>query len=108
MDHEAPMTLAPWLRYAAGLVGISALILAVSAWLVLRSMSPLSRCDDRKFSSAKWKDTAAAFSGKAMRGCLVDDLMRSHQLRGLSRREVVALLGDPPKTRYFRDYDLVY
>jgi hypothetical protein len=53
-------------------------------------------------------DSTAAFSSKATRGCLVDDLLRSHELRGRSRSEVVALLGEPPKTDYFREYDLVY
>ncbi len=102
------MTVPRWLRYTLALLGMSALVLAVSAWLVLRSLSPMSRCEDRRFTSSKWKDTSAAFSARAIRGCLVDDLTRSHELRGRTRSEIVALLGAPSKTEYFREYDLVY
>jgi len=102
------MTVPRWVRLTLAFFGVTALALVVSAWLVLRSLSPLSRCDDRRFTSAKWMDSTAAFSSKAIRGCLVDDLLRSHELRGLSRTDIVALIGEPQKTDYFRDYDLVY
>jgi hypothetical protein len=39
---------------------------------------------------------------------MVDDLLQHHRLRGLDRSGVVALLGEPPHTGYFREYDLVY
>ena len=40
--------------------------------------------------------------------CMVDDLLHKHELRGLSREQVVALIGEPDKTEYFSDWDLVY
>ena len=39
---------------------------------------------------------------------MADDLVNSQQLVGLTRQEVVALLGEPPKTEYFKEFDLVY
>ena len=39
---------------------------------------------------------------------MVDDLLRRHALVGLTRAEVVALLGRHTETTYFRDYALVY
>ena len=41
---------------------------------------------------------------------LVDDLLHRHRLRGMTRVEVVSLLGTPQTSysNYFRDYDLVY
>jgi len=39
---------------------------------------------------------------------MVDDLLHRHRLRGMTREEVVSLLGTPPETNYFPDYDLVY
>ena len=39
---------------------------------------------------------------------MVDDLLRRHALVGLTRAQVVALLGRPTETTYFRDYALVY
>jgi hypothetical protein len=97
-----------WLKLTLAALALSTLALVVSAWLWLRSASPMSRCDDRAFTSAKWLDSTAAFGPKAIRGCLVDDLLRKHPLRGRSRSEVIALLGQPRRTDYFREYDLVY
>lgn len=39
---------------------------------------------------------------------MVDDLLSKHNLVGLSTKEVEVLLGKPPKTGYFKDYDYVY
>ena len=39
---------------------------------------------------------------------MADDLVNRQQLVGLTRQEVVALLGEPPKTEYFQEFDLVY
>jgi hypothetical protein len=38
----------------------------------------------------------------------VDDLIAHTPIRGRSRADIVALLGEPSKTAYFKDYDLVY
>ena len=102
------LTLPRWLRIALLLVGLAALTLIVSGWLILRAMSPLSRCDERGFTQARWSDSTSAFGPRAIRGCIVDDLLRRHHLHGKTRAEIVALLGEPPKTAYFREYDLVY
>ena len=39
---------------------------------------------------------------------MVDDLLRDVPLKGRTRAEVVALLGEPKPTSYFKEYDLVY
>jgi outer membrane protein assembly factor BamE (lipoprotein component of BamABCDE complex) len=39
---------------------------------------------------------------------MADDLVRTRRLDGMTRAQVIALLGEPPKTPYFKDYDLVY
>ena len=97
-----------WLRITLILMGVAALTVIVGGWLLLRSLSPMSRCDERQFTRARWNDPASAFGAKAVRGCLVDDLLRLENLRGRTRAEIVALLGEPSKTAHFRDYDLVY
>ena len=61
-----------------------------------------------RFDSAIWKDTLAIYSKLAPRGCMVDDLLAHHKLVGLSRTEVIALLGEDPRSEYFSDYDFVY
>src|ERR1700731_3445901 len=39
---------------------------------------------------------------------MADDLVSNKKLIGLARQEVVARLGEPPKTEYFKEFDLVY
>ncbi len=39
---------------------------------------------------------------------MADRLVAQRTLRGKTRVEVVALLGEPPPTEYFRNWDLVY
>jgi hypothetical protein len=69
---------------------------------------PLDRCQTRRFEASAWRDSAQAYSDAAVRGCMVDDLLARRELLGRSRAEVVALLGEPRRTDYFREYDLVY
>lgn len=108
MGEMASLTIPRWLRVALSVTGLAALTLVVGGWFFLRSLSPMSRCNERRFTSARWNDTTLAFGPVAVRGCLVDDLLRRRELRGRTRTEIIALLGEPPKTDYFRDYDLVY
>jgi hypothetical protein len=70
---------------------------------------PEDRCPGHEhFDAAVWRDSVQAFSPLAPRGCMVDDLMATGRLRGLLRRDIVALLGEPRPKEYFKEYDLVY
>ena len=60
------------------------------------------------FDTATWKTSLAAKDDDPIRLRMVDDLLSHHPLRGMSRDEVASMLGTPPKTDYFRDYDFVY
>ena len=63
------------------------------------------------FDSASWKTSLTSDSLDPIRLRMVDDLLHRHRLRGMTREEVVSLLGTPPETNYsnyFRGYDLVY
>jgi hypothetical protein len=63
----------------------------------------------RPFDSAAWKSSLASNNLKdPVRLRMVDDLLRRHRLAGMSRSEIIALLGSPPPTEYFRNYDFVY
>jgi hypothetical protein len=102
------VTISGWLRLVTVVVGVVALLLVVTAWAALHYLSPMSRCDVHKFTPALWQDPEASRSPRAIRGCLVDDLIARTPIRGRSRADIVALLGEPPRTGYFVEYDLVY
>ena len=104
----ASVTIPRWLRITLIVIGLAVLTVIVGGWLFLRSLSSTSRCYERRFTPARWNDSTLAFGPAAIRGCVVDDLLRRERLRGRTRAEIVALLGEPPRTEYFRDYDLVY
>jgi len=59
----------------------------------------------RHFDPGLWKN-AATFSSVRLR--MADDLIGSGKLQGLTRAEIFSLLSEPPKTDYFKEYDLVY
>jgi hypothetical protein len=106
------MNVPKWLRVTSIVfVGVVFMSLA-GAWGFLHfalGEGPMARCPGHeRFDSSGWQDSTLAFGPLAVRGCMVDDLLSKHRLRGQSRASVVALLGEPLPTNYFRDYDLVY
>ena len=58
------------------------------------------------FDSNKWK--TAANEEKPVRLRMVDDLLSRYKLQGMSREDIEQLLGKPPPTNYFREYEYVY
>ena len=58
------------------------------------------------FDSVAWKDEI-----KTEQGCrleMADWLIDKRFLDGKTRLEVITMLGEPPHTGYFKDWDLVY
>lgn len=53
-------------------------------------------------------DTTLVHGKLAIRGCMVDDLLERNELRGMTRAQVVQLIGEPDKPSDFPEYDLVY
>jgi hypothetical protein len=53
-------------------------------------------------------DTTLSRGVLAVRGCMVSDLLDKHVLQGMSRADVVALIGEPDPKDVFPEYDLVY
>ena len=88
-----------------------AVVVAIGGLRMLRRVFlplPLDRCTERRFDAARWQDRTQVFTASAPRGCMVDDLLRRHELAGQPRAAAVRLLGEPDSTPYFREYDLVY
>jgi hypothetical protein len=59
------------------------------------------------FDSTAWKAENRG-GAEGVRVHMVDDLLRIHRLVGLSRVQLEELLGRPPATEYFPEYDYVY
>ena len=67
------------------------------------------RLHRRSFDPVVWKRSLADENpDDPVRLRMVDDLLRRHRLIGQNRNDVLTLLGSPPKTQYFGQYDLVY
>ncbi len=102
-----------WRHWVFG--GLAVLLLAVAViwlrpyYLLATAPVPEDRCPGHeRFDPSVWQDTLQAFAELAPRGCMVDDLLRRTKLVGMDRSQVVALLGEPNRTSYFKDYQLVY
>ncbi len=65
-----------------------------------------SYSDRTAFESSQWK--VHLESQDPIKLEMVDDLLSRHQLIGMSTKEIEALLGKPPKTKYFKNYEYVY
>jgi hypothetical protein len=103
-----------------GLLAASPFLFVFIAKIERPNKSVITRSDvevlhegDLSFDSTIWKrgftdNFGIIYSLDTIRLRMVDDLLRRHSLRGMTREEVVSLLGTPPETNYFPEYDLVY
>src|SRR4029079_14155045 len=60
----------------------------------------------RPFDAAAWRGEKTLTNNIRIR--MVDDLLRRHSFRGMTREQVAAIVGEPDKTEYFKGWDLVY
>lgn len=116
-------TILPWLLFATVLIlrwrggvaykpfvlafGLVLPYVLVIAWLFL--VPPLEeRWHRRTFDSRLWKANQAVEQLWPDRLCMVDDLMATVSLVGLSRTRVIELLGPGDHTRAWPGWDAVY
>ena len=76
-------------------------LIVMGAFLVWRMRSP-----GRAFDPVAWRDDSQVQEG--VRLSMADWLIARGALLGKTRAEVVELLGEPPPTNYFSDWDMVY
>ena len=60
----------------------------------------------RAFDARVWQDEKQVQQG--VRLAMADRIVARRMLLGKSRAQVTAMLGEPPETVYFPDWDLVY
>ena len=91
---------------------VALVIGAYAAWrayIGARSQLSESRCDGHeRFIQSQWMDTTLSRGKLAVRGCMVDDLLDRHELRGMTREQVIGLIGAPDSVRDLTDFDMVY
>lgn len=59
-----------------------------------------------EFDPVAWK--AGNLARDAVRIRMIDDLLSRHDFHGMSKSQVIAIIGEPDQTDYFNDWDLVY
>jgi hypothetical protein len=102
----SPFVLSKGARQILVALGVLAIVMMVARRILFPM--PMDRCQRRQFASAPWQDSAQAFSPSAIRGCMVNHLLKRYALVGMARDSVIRLLGAGDRTNYFKEYDLVY
>lgn len=96
----------PFLKGALWFFGIVAGIFILAVSLFIFGPSIKSYIQDVPFNSDQWKANLETHDNLKQK--MVSDLLSRYTLQGMSRDEIENLLGKPPKTEYFKDYDYVY
>jgi hypothetical protein len=84
-------------------------VLCIAAFLAVIFVPPVVEdyASRTSFDSARWKaENRRGAEGRRIR--MVDDLLRRHHLVGMQRAQLEQLLGVPPPTPYFQEYEYVY
>lgn len=84
-------------KMKVGFVAATLTVLACGSWFWLHP--------GRRFDASLWSNSGTPAS---VRLRMADDLVDNKKLIGLTRQQVVSRLGEPPKTGYFKEFDLVY
>ncbi|CAN1210074.1 hypothetical protein TUMEXPCC7403_07755 [Tumidithrix helvetica PCC 7403] len=85
----------------------------VSSYAIVTKAAPFSQ-PPSQFNSTVWKELSMIAEYPYPRLSMADDLVRTRRLEGLSRQQVLVLLGNPTPSNYFKDrdfkdrYDLIY
>ena len=92
----------PWAWVWVSLAVLAAVIASFAIYICFE----FGWLPQRPFDSVAWKRVERADDETRLQ--MVDSLLRSGRLDGLSRPQVLALLGPAHGFGYFREYDLVY
>lgn len=81
-------------------------VAALAAFVLIRTMG--AQQDAMPFDQTVWTDDDAIYQEPNPRRLMADDVMKNHLRTGMSRQDVIALLGKPTDAPHFQDRDLVY
>jgi len=100
------MKLKSFLKLCLWLIGISAAAYVLLVSFLIFGPSVKSYFQQTSFDSAKWK--ASLETGDTIKQRMISNLLSKHELVGMRAEQIDQLLGHPPKTSYFKDYDYIY
>jgi len=87
-------------------VGLAVLaVLGAGVWFFFGD-SIRERWNRQRFELVAWQSGQSRTNAVRIR--MVDDLLHRHRFGGMTRDQVTAIVGEPDKTEYFRDWDMVY
>lgn len=86
--------------------GCFAIVLAALVAIAILYGFETGYLPERRFNAATWRNDLNG--DRDARVHMVDSLIASGRLDGLTRPEVISLLGPPCDCGYFSDWDLVY
>ena len=87
-------------------VGLGGLVFFGSGAGAIFGDSILEWWHRERFDAVAWRSGGSCTDGVRIR--MVDDLLRRHRFGGMTRGQVTAIVGEPDKTNYFSDWDMVY
>jgi hypothetical protein len=87
-------------------VGVGGLVFFGSGAGAIFGDSILEWWHRERFDAGAWQSEGSRTDGVRIR--MVDDLLRRHRFGGMTREQVTAIVGEPDKTNYFSDWDMVY
>jgi hypothetical protein len=92
------------LLLVAGLIATLCMVGAVAWFLFGDTIQEHLR--RRPFDAAAWKGEKTLTNDVRIR--MVDDLLRHHNFRGMTREQLTTILGESDKTGYFKEWNMVY
>ncbi|MBA6316900.1 hypothetical protein [Cellulophaga baltica] len=76
--------------------------------LIILMTFHLTSCSDKKFDSKKWKNWTEKKGEFATRWDMTNDLIDNHNLIGMSKKDLIQLLGKPMKDCDITNCDIIY
>lgn len=94
------------LKIILGLIGAAILTYLALISFLLFAPKLKSYVNQITFDSKQWQIHLA--DRDTIKQKMVNDLLSKHQLIGMTQTKIDEILGKPPQTEYFKDYDYVY
>ncbi|MGH1366825.1 MAG: hypothetical protein ACRBF0_24920 [Calditrichia bacterium] len=82
-------------------------VLVIVQLLIIATACSSEESTKREFDSTLWK-SAAANPNSIIRLEMIEDFIKTHKSRDMSRQDIVDVLGLPKRLSYFSDYQMMY